>query len=295
LRAWSLAAAPAGRVGGVRLELFAPDSETVLGHCYQQVPLRVLPPFHVGRERAALVYLINPTAGLLDGDAQLIDITARPGSRAMITGQSATRIHPCLDGFSTQQWRLRVEAGAVLVMLPGPAIPFRGARYYQRVEIELAEGGCLVWGDIWLAGRYARGAESEQFQFEMLIQELTVRRDHWLVFRDRFCWCGPWDEDAVSWHFGPGLACGNVFVSGQLPESILERPGDPPSCVSATAAGDTCLRWCGEPEQVIAAVVQTALLSGSVLSGKQTMEPWLLGSHELAPNHWFQPTPADTL
>src|SRR6516225_3585346 len=71
---WSLAANGAGRIGGVRLELFADPAGTRLGACYQQVPLRVLPPFQFGPDHPALVYLLNPTAGLMDGDGQLVQI-----------------------------------------------------------------------------------------------------------------------------------------------------------------------------------------------------------------------------
>src|SRR5437899_78820 len=54
----------AGQIGGVRLELVASGGVTALGRCYQQVPVRVVPPFHFAGEPAALLYLINPTAGL---------------------------------------------------------------------------------------------------------------------------------------------------------------------------------------------------------------------------------------
>src|ERR671936_78127 len=82
LSAWRLAANPAGRVGGVRLELLASGADTRLGACYQQVPLRVLPPFRFGPGRPALLYLLNPTAGLMDGDGQLVELTVRGGARA---------------------------------------------------------------------------------------------------------------------------------------------------------------------------------------------------------------------
>src|SRR5262249_31636390 len=145
-----LAASAAGRIGGVRLELRTRYGQTTLAHCYQQVPLRILPPFQFGPDQPALLYLLNPTAGLLDGDAQLVQIDAGEGTRAVVVGQSATRIHPCLIGYATQQWHVRVASGAVLVVLPGPAIPFQGCRYFQRVVIDLAPGAALVWGDIWL-------------------------------------------------------------------------------------------------------------------------------------------------
>jgi urease accessory protein len=278
---WSLAANGAGRIGGVRLELIADSSGTRLGACYQQVPLRLLPPFSFGPDRPALVYLLNPTAGLMDGDAQLVHITAGRGTRAIVTGQSATRIHPSLHGFSTQQWLVQVSAGAVLVVLPGPAIPFRGCRYYQRVSIDLAEGANLVWGDLWFAGRYARGESSERFQFEAMVQEMTVRRSDRLVFRDRFCWRGPWDVETAAWHFGDHLACGSLFITGEL----LEETPAATACFR-TAAGDTCLRWCGASQNIVASLARTALQAAAVRSGGSSARPWL-PPDALAPNHWF--------
>ena len=54
-------------------------------------------------EQPALVYVVNPTAGLMDGDGQIIDIVAGADTRTVVAGQSATRIHPAGSGFCTQQ------------------------------------------------------------------------------------------------------------------------------------------------------------------------------------------------
>ena len=90
-----------------------------------------MPPFIMGTEPASLLYLINLTAGLLDGDGHLIEITARAGARAVVTGQSATRVHPAVASYATQQWTVDVEDDACLVVLPGPTIPFRRSRYFR--------------------------------------------------------------------------------------------------------------------------------------------------------------------
>jgi urease accessory protein len=287
-----LAANGAGRIGGVRLELNCDTTATRLTSYYQQVPLRVLPAFQFGPGQPALLYLLNPTAGLMDGDGQLVCVRAGSGTRTVLVGQSATRIHPCLRGFSTQQWRIRVEPGAVLAVLPGPAIPFRNCNYYQRVDIELAAGAGLVWGDIWLAGRYAHGDTPEQFRFATLIQELTVRRDQNVVFRDRFCWQGPWDGDTAAWHFGTALACGGLFTTGLVQEQELHA-GSAAMSVFPTARGDTCVRWCGSSENITACVVQNALCLASHLAGGTLEDPWLLPGHDLAPNHWFSLMPGE--
>jgi urease accessory protein len=252
------------------------------------VPLRVLPPFSFGPGKPALLYLLNPTAGLLDGDAQLVSLDAGPGTRAVVVGQSATRIHPCLKGYATQQWEVHVAAGATLVVLPGPAIPFAGCRYFQRVTVDLEEGAGFVWGDVWLPGRYARGRVSEQFRFEIVVQELTVRREGRLVFRDRFCWRGPWSEVTAAWHFGGGQACGSLFVTGPIGENPCAKSSEAQASPFPTAAGDTCIRWCGSAEAVTAAVVRAALALAPSRQETEAALPWLPAA-DLAPAHWFSP------
>jgi urease accessory protein len=246
-----------------------------------------MPPFDFGAEPASLLYLINLTAGLLDGDAHLIELTARAGTRAVVTGQSATRVHPALASFSTQQWQVTVEDDACLVVLPGPTIPYRGCRYFQRCRADLAPRARLIWGDIWLPGRYDRGELSERYQFERIVQDFEVRRDGQLVYRDRFRWDGPWSEEDVRWYWGGELACGSLFVGGTIPEVLPEAPPSVRRSMFRLDTGENCLRWCGPPGAVTADLVRTALGLAAYWTTGPDAPPWLLTSSELSPNHWF--------
>jgi urease accessory protein len=283
----ALAAPGAGQIGGVRLELVQAGGRTRLGACYQQVPVRVLPPFHFPGEPASLLYLIVPTAGLMDGDGQSFEVSAAAGTQTVLTGQSANRVHPARDSFSTQQWQVRVASGARLVVLPGALIPFAGCRYYQRSRIDLESAAQLIWGDVWLPGRYARGAQSERFRFEQLIQDLEVRRDGALVYRERFAWRGPWDAETARWHLGEGDAAGSLFVTAPVPAGVAVEMPATACAVLRTASEDTCIRWCGPPAEVTRAVVRAALSIAGCWSGGAGAPPWLLESSHLAPNHWF--------
>jgi urease accessory protein len=276
-RGLRLARTPVGQVGGARVELVASGGRTRLGECYQQIPLRVLPPFHFPGEPAALLYLVVPTVGLLDGDAHLIEVVARAGTRAVVTGQSANRLHPALGSYATQQWRVRVEAGAELVVLPGPALPFRGCRYFQHVAVDLEPGARFIWGDVWLPGRYAR-AEAEVHAFDRLVQHLEVRRAGELVFRERFDWRGPWTPEVARWHLGDGLASGGLFVTG--PVTV------PAPAALALASGDTLVRKCGPPGEVVRELVAAALGQAGAWSGGPA---WLVASGNFGPSHWFSP------
>jgi len=282
---------PAGRVGGARIELIRSADRTRMGTCYQQIPVRLFPPFEVDSEPAALLYLINLTAGLLDGDAHLIEITAKEGVRAVVTGQSATRIHPALESHSTQQWVVKVEDDACLVVLPGPAIPFRGSRYYQRGRVELAPRGRLIWGDVWLPGRYDRGELSERFQFEQIVQDFEARRAGRLIYRDRFRWHGPWSPEDANWFFGGALASASLFIAGPVREALPEADPALRRSLFRLESGENCIRWCGHPTVVTAELVQTALRLAAQWTGGPDAPPWLLASSGLSPNHWFS-TPA---
>lgn len=287
-----LAEKSTAQIGGARLTLVDSNGRTRVGPCYQQVPLRVAPPFVFPDEPAALVYLINPTTGLLDGDGHLVDLEARPNTAAVITGQSAMRIHPAGASYSTHQWRGRVGAGARLVALPGPNIPYRGARCFQHARFDLAETARLIWGDVWTPGRYARGELSELYQFERIIQELEVYREGTLVYRDRFDWKGPWTQEESRWFVGdrPAASVANLFASGTVdlpptdPDATFER------VALRLADGDTVVRWCGVTREVIADFARVALtIPASWTSPRDGCEPrpWLVGGNHLVPNHWF--------
>jgi urease accessory protein len=278
-----------GQVGGARIELVRSGDETCMWSCYQQIPLRVLPSFAFENEPACLLYLITLTTGFLDGDGHVMDLRARPGTRAVVTGQSAARIHPAVSSFATQQWTVDLEEDAWVVALPGVTIPYRGSRYYQRGRVTMAPGSRLIWGDIWLPGRYDRGNLSERFVFDRLVQDFEVRREDRLVYRDCFQWNGPWTPEQIQWYVGEHLASASLFVGGPLPES-LGKP-DPHVCRSVfpLESGDTCIRWCGHPMQVTADLVNVALSIAGVWTGGQGAAPWLLASTELSPNHWFTP------
>jgi urease accessory protein len=290
-----LAERSAGQIGGVHLTLIATEGKTGFGPIYQQVPLRVLPPFSFPGEPASLVYLINPTAGLLDGDGHLVEIDAGQGTRAVITGQSSNRIHPAVNSFSTQQWRVRAAPGSQLVILPGPNIPFRGCRYHQRAVIDLEGDARLIWGDTWTPGRYARlGDLAEFYEFVRIIQQLAVRRDGELVYRDHFTWDGPWDKTTARWYLGEGPAgrgamtgTGSLFVTGTVELPPL-GPGTPLERVSLPLdSGDTLIRWCGPVPELTADVATTAFRLAAAWSGNRDAPPWLIGSNHLVPNHWF--------
>jgi urease accessory protein UreH len=284
------AAAPCEHVGGLRAELRLRDGRVCLGRTYQQNPLRILRPVAERPGAPALLYLLNSTAGLLDGDGQWVDLDAGPGVRCFVTNQSAGRVHPCPLWHAAARLDLRVAPGATLCLLPGPTIPFAGSRYHQTATIHLEAGAQVVWGDILLPGRTRYAKAPERFVFERLVQELRVHREGRLVHHERLAWSGPWGEDVIRWHFGDAEAAASLFISGALSDDALPELAEGEVAVQATAAGDTCVRLVArDAERLIAAAARLALTAAALAAGDPA--PWLLGSSHLAANHWFSPVP----
>ncbi|MBX6311794.1 MAG: urease accessory protein UreD [Isosphaeraceae bacterium] len=283
-------AAPTEHIGGLRAELRWRDGQLHLGRTYQQNPLRVLVPISERPGTPTLLFLLNSTAGLLDGDGQWVDLDVGPGVRAFLTSQAAGRVHPCPLGHAAVRFDLRLAADSVLCLLPGPTIPFAGSRYHQRAEIHLEPGAHIVWGDILLPGRTQYARAPERFAFDRLVQELRVYREGRLVFLERFAWSGPWDEAEIRWHFGDAEAAASLFLSGPPAAVQLPELPDGEVAVQETAFGDTCVRLLGrDPERLIAAAARVALTAAARLAGDP--EPWLLDSPHLVANHWFSPPP----
>ena len=265
----------------------------MFGHTFQQVPLRVVPPFHFPAE-PALIYLINPTAGLLDGDGHRIEINAGAGTRALVTGQSATRIHPRAPEF----WHAAVAGQGRGGLSARPVS--RPEHPLPRQPI-LSEGGHRPRGrrpaDLGRhldAGALARiGDLAEHYEFERVVQELEVRRGGELVYRDRFHWEGPWDAGLSHWYLGGGLndATGSLFLTGEVHLPDLVAHASVRRAVLPLAHGDTLIRWCGPVGDVTAEVVRTALTVAAGWSGRDDAPPWLIGSNHLVPNHWFSVDP----
>jgi urease accessory protein len=129
-----------------------------------------------------LVYLLNPTGGIVQGDDLEADIRVEAGAHAIVTSPSATRIYGMDRGEAFSRTRLRVGTGAVLEYLPEPLIPYAGARFVEDLELEAEPGARALAWEILSPGRRARG---ESLAYERLEFRLKVREGGQTVLRER--------------------------------------------------------------------------------------------------------------
>jgi urease accessory protein len=171
-----------GRDGRLALGFERRGERTVVTRCGYTLPLQVLAPVALD-DAAAIVSVLNPTGGLVGGDALTVEVDVAGGARACLTTPSATKVYRTAGEPARQRVALRVAAGAQLEWVPDHTIPFAGAAFRQTLEAEVGDGAVLVVVDAFAAGRVARG---EAWRFALLDATLSVRDARGWLLHDRF-------------------------------------------------------------------------------------------------------------
>jgi urease accessory protein len=160
-----------------------PDSRgvSVLKRQSFRAPMHISKPHHDAG--ALVVNIVNPTAGLLEGDRVECRAAVETGGRLLLTAPSASRAHRVRNGFAALNQSIDVAPGASLEFWPELFIPQGGACYRQRTHIRVEEGGELLFFESLAPGRVAAG---ESFEF----RELAWETDVWLgsrqIVRERY-------------------------------------------------------------------------------------------------------------
>jgi urease accessory protein len=134
-----------------------------------------------GPEGQAVVVLLTPSGALFDGDALRLEVTCGPGTDVTLTTAAATKLNRC-DHFDIRfDLVAHVSEAAIFRYLPHELIPFRGARYQQRIELDL-EGSAQAS----LLEVIGPGQSDEQFTYAELAFETNVVHAQTLIARERF-------------------------------------------------------------------------------------------------------------
>lgn len=155
------------------IEFSRRDGITRLSRSLAEPPLQVQRALYLDDSlpEMAFLFLLNPTPGIFQGDVQRIRVRAGRDTRVHLTTPSATKIYAMPDRRARQDLELELASGAYLEYLPEPLIPFRDARLVQRTTVKLSGHSVLVFGEVVLPGRTARG---ESFAFHSFDRRLTV-------------------------------------------------------------------------------------------------------------------------
>jgi urease accessory protein len=177
----SAASAVRAVVGRVDLVFAASGSGTVLAHAHVQAPLKIVRPFALDDGRV-LVQILHLGPGLCAGDEYTIDMTVRPGARAVVVMQSASRVLGMPEGtHATQRVTLTIEPGGHLEYYPGLTIPFGDSAFVQRVHVSAARDSRVGLLETWGMGRSVRG---EHLAFRRISSRTTMTVDDDVVYAD---------------------------------------------------------------------------------------------------------------
>jgi urease accessory protein len=170
------AAAP-GKVGELRLGFSLRNGRSVLSDLYRVAPLLVQQALYWDEAMPELPIcsIISVGGGILQGDRYTIDIAVGAGACALVTSQSANRIHQMDANYASQHQTVTVEAGAYLEYLPDFTIPYRGSRFINQTDIVVAEDATLLYGEMAMSGRKHHHV-GERFGLDLFSMAVAVRR-----------------------------------------------------------------------------------------------------------------------
>ena len=162
----------------------AADGSTALSDQSFRAPFHLSKPNWDPDAEVLHAQVVNPTAGILEGDRLESSISVDVGAALLVTTPSASRLFRMTEGgHATGRQHFAVARDATLEVFPEPIVPHRGSTYFQETTIDAAEGSTLLFIDQLMPGRLAHG---EAWSWDRLVLGLTVRRAGELVLRERF-------------------------------------------------------------------------------------------------------------
>ena len=127
------------------------------------------------------ICLQDPTGAVTQGDRHTLSVEARPGARAHVTTQSATKVQTMKASYAHLDATLTAESGAFLEYVPGPTILNENARCLQTTTVEVAPDATVIVGDVFVPNGLT---DHEPFSFDHYHSRTEASVDDSLVCAD---------------------------------------------------------------------------------------------------------------
>lgn len=175
-----------GKTGilSIALERDPQTRKTIMRELFSKVPLQVQKILYLEESlpEMAYVYIMSPSGGILQGDRLRIDIRLEKNAYAHVTTQAATKVYRMNSNYATQMVNVFVGDGCYLELVPDQLIPYRNARFYQRVKMQVHDNATVVYSEIITPGRVASG---EYFEYDICcLKTIATDQDSRLRFID---------------------------------------------------------------------------------------------------------------
>jgi urease accessory protein len=244
------------RPASSRLRFARQGERTVLIASRAELPLVVQRPLRGPAGQAVLV-LLTPAAALFDSEALRLEVCCGEDTDVTVTTTAATKLNRCDRGQISLEVHLSIGRGATLRYLPHELIPFQGASYAQRIDVDLVDGASL-----WLLEVVGPGASAAPFTYTRLAFETNVRQHGSVLARERFV-LAPESAAQLRGHshygslllFGPGY---DRAAAAALNERLACAPGPAQAAVSALPTHGVVMKMLGASAQSVRDTLLTA-------------------------------------
>lgn len=166
--------------GIAEVRLTTRDGKTDLADLRQVSPLRVLFPTAASGDPLTAA-LVTTSGGLVGGDSLAFDLRVEDGASGLFVAQAAEKIYRSSGADGRIDVRLSVGRDGWLEYLPQETILFDNARLRRCTDVDVAQGGRLLAGEMLVFGRTARG---ERMNHGLIRDAWTIRRNGRMVWSD---------------------------------------------------------------------------------------------------------------
>lgn len=227
-------------------------------------PLKLLTPANHGD--AAWIFTSTYGGGLVEGDAIALDVHVGDGASALISTQASTKIYRSTRIGARSTLTARVDAGALLVLLPDPVVCFADSRYAQMQTFDLHRDAALVCLDWMTSGRRARG---ERWAFDDYRARFDIRVDGRRICYDAVALAagdgdlgerfGRFDVFATLAIVGDRFALDCARIVDAIAHAPIERRADPLIAAAPIGGTGALVRVAGRSVEDVGRVIRETL------------------------------------
>ena len=190
-----------------------------LTSCLAVAPLKILSPKVEADYSTAI--LSSYGGGLVAGDCVRLRVRCGREAKLFLGTQAFTKVYKTADGkVARQELAGHIEAGACVVSLPDPVVPYADSAFVQEQVWHLSAGASLVLLDGGTAGRGERG---EQFHYSSYTSNISIYLESDLVLVERLCLQPKQQIPNRVGAFGQYTAFANAFIVGDPTRSAIEE------------------------------------------------------------------------
>ena len=204
--------------GVLDLHLGCIGEKTYVIDAYFEAPLKFSKPLYLDGSGGVTLYMLNPSPGIFSGDTNRISLKMEAGCKAILTNQSATKLHRMNGGHAFQGNAFALEEKAILEYFPEPLVPFQGSSFSQETSVSLKHGSTLVLGEVITPGRVHMG---EAFEYTRLDLKLSVDHRGRRILTDNIL-LSPQEVD-MEFVMAGNTHYGNFYFISEFAESMYDR------------------------------------------------------------------------